>query len=105
MAHDDLRTRFPEASLKLDEHQVRIVERFAKLRAFKSGQTIIAAGTRDPNFYVVKTGEVEAIEYSSGKPQVIWKSLHKSCSGMCRSSLATLRTSLGLPWATSKCSR
>jgi len=81
MAHDDLRTRFPEASLKLDEHQMRIVERFAKLRAFKSGQTIIAAGTRDPNFYVVKTGEVEAIEYSSGKPQVIWKSFAQELLG------------------------
>ena len=74
MAHNDLRTRFPEANLKLDARQIRIIERFAKLKSFKPGETIIAAGTRDPNFYVVKLGEVEVIEYSSGKPQVIWTS-------------------------------
>jgi thioredoxin reductase (NADPH) len=81
MAHNDLRKRFPEASLKLDEQQMRIVERLAKLRSFKSGDTIIAAGTRDPNFYVVKSGEVEAIEYSSGEPQVIWKSFAQELLG------------------------
>ena len=81
MIHNDLRTRFPEANLKLDKRQIRIVERFAKLKSFQSGETIIAAGTRDPNFYVVKSGEVEAIEYSSGKPQVIWKSYPQELLG------------------------
>jgi thioredoxin reductase (NADPH) len=80
-ANNDLRTQFPEANLRLDNHQLRIVEKFATLRSFKSGETIIEAGARDPSFYVIKSGEVEVIEYSSGEPRVIWKSYPQELLG------------------------
>lgn len=63
MADQTLRERFPEANLKLDDHQLRIVEKRANLKAYRDAETIIAAGTRDPNFYVIKSGEVDVVEY------------------------------------------
>jgi thioredoxin reductase (NADPH) len=81
MTDQDLRTRFPAAALKFDAEQLRIVKKFAVQKSFKDGQVLIEAGTRDPNFYVVKSGEVDVIEYSTGKPQIIWKSSPKELLG------------------------
>jgi len=81
MPEQDLRERFPQANLKLAEDQLRIVERLSSLKSYKDGETIIQAGRRDPNFYVVKSGEVEMIEYSSGRPKVIWTSYAKELLG------------------------
>jgi len=81
MAHHDLRTRFPEANLKLDHHQLLIIEKYSKRKSFKSGETMIEAGARDPNFYVIKSGEVEVIEYSSGNPRSIWRSYPQELLG------------------------
>jgi thioredoxin reductase (NADPH) len=81
MADQTLRERFPEANLKLDDQQIRIVEKRANLKGFRDGETIIAAGTRDPNFYVIKSGEVDVVEYSAGRPQIIWTSYAKELLG------------------------
>src|SRR5262249_58006322 len=81
IAEQNLRVRFPEANLKLDDDQLEIIERFATARLYKNGQTIIEAGARDPSFYVVRSGEVEVIEYSTGRPQIIWRSYPKELLG------------------------
>jgi thioredoxin reductase (NADPH) len=74
MANKDLRSRFPQASLQLSDDQVGVLARLAREVAFKNGETIIHAGARNPNFYVVKSGTVQVVEYSDGKPSVIWTS-------------------------------
>ena len=81
MTEQTLRDRFPQANLKLEDEQLAIVERLATLRSFTDGETIIEAGKREPNFYVVRSGEVEVLEYSSGKPQMIWISYPKELLG------------------------
>jgi thioredoxin reductase (NADPH) len=81
MADQNLRERFPEANLKLDDNQLRVVEKRANLKTYRDGETIIAAGTRDPNFYVVKSGEVDVVEFSAGRPQIIWTSYAKELLG------------------------
>ncbi len=81
MADQSLRERFPEANLKLDDNQLRVVEKRANSKTYRDGETIIAAGTRDPNFYVIKSGEVDVVEYSAGRPQIIWTSYPKELLG------------------------
>jgi thioredoxin reductase (NADPH) len=72
MANEDLRSQYPAADLKFSEEQLHIVERFATAKSYENGQVLIEAGKRDPNFYVLRSGEVEVIEYSSGRPKVVW---------------------------------
>src|ERR1700732_5293838 len=81
MTDQDLRTRFPEANLRLDFNQLQVVEKFAHVKSFQDGETIIEAGTRDPNFYVIRSGEVEVLEYSTGRPRAIWKSYPQELLG------------------------
>ena len=81
MAEQNLRDRFPEANLKLDDEQLRTVAAAAELKSYKDGETIIEAGRRDPHFYVIKSGEVAVVEHSSGKPQIIWSSYPKELLG------------------------
>jgi len=81
MAEQSLRERFPQANLKLEDDQLGIVEKLSALKSYQDGETIIEAGKRDPNFYVIKSGEVEVIEYSGGRPQVIWTSYAKELLG------------------------
>jgi CRP-like cAMP-binding protein len=71
MPDQDLRKRFPGAMLILDEDQLRIVEKFGTLKSFKGGQSLVEAGTRGPNFYVIRSGQVDAVEYSTGQPHII----------------------------------
>jgi CRP-like cAMP-binding protein len=52
--------------LKFDDEQLRIIERFAQLKSYKDGETLVAVGTRDPNYHVIRSGEVEIVYFSSG---------------------------------------
>jgi len=81
VTEQNLRERFPQANLRLEDDQLAVVEKLATPKSFRDGETIIEAGKRDPNFYVVKSGEVEVIEYSTGKPQAIWISYPKELLG------------------------
>jgi hypothetical protein len=81
MTDEDLRARFLAAALKFDDDQLGIVEKFGRQRSYKDGQVLIEAGTRDPNFSVIRSGEVEVVEYSAGRPQIIWKSNPKEFPG------------------------
>jgi len=74
VVNEDLRARFPEAVLKLNDDELGIVARFGRIVSFKNGETVIQAGTRNPNFYVVKSGEVQVVEHSTSRPRLIWTS-------------------------------
>ena len=58
---------FPE----LDETQIaRLSEcTAAVLKTFQDGQTLFAVGDRDMKFFVVKSGEVEIVDYSGDEPR------------------------------------
>src|SRR5438874_13294044 len=38
-------------------------------RSYKDGQTLFAVGDRDAKFFVVKSGEVEIVDYSGEEPK------------------------------------
>ena len=63
MPDQDLRKRFPDAILSLDDEQLRIIEKFGTLKSLKGGQSLVEAGARDPNFYVIYSGHVDAVEF------------------------------------------
>ena len=65
MSDQDLRKRFPDAMLSLDDEQLRIIEKFGTLKSFRGGQPLVEAGARDPNFYVIRSGYVDAVEFST----------------------------------------
>ena len=62
-------TAFPKieaACPKLDEEQIATLAKFAASRQFKAGETLLAAGEQELKLFVVKGGEVEVRENSSG---------------------------------------
>src|SRR5438046_4214603 len=68
MAENDLQSiAFPT----LDEAQITRLSTCteAASRFFKDGQTLFAVGGRDQKFFVVKSGEVEIVDYSGDEPK------------------------------------
>jgi len=57
----------------LDETQIaRLSEcTAAKPKTFENGQTLFAVGERNMNFFVVKSGEVEIVDYSGDEPKTL----------------------------------
>src|SRR5438445_10731262 len=58
LSEQEIRARFPICMLKLDDEQLRIVERFAQLKLYKDGVTIVAMGIRAPIYHVSGMGTV-----------------------------------------------
>ena len=73
LTEQEIRARFPISELRLDDEQLRIVGRFAPLKSYKDGETLVAVGARDQPCHVIRSGEVEIIYFSSGKRQVLGK--------------------------------
>src|SRR5438552_15253677 len=68
MAEHDLQSiAFPT----LDEEQIARLNNCtaAVLRSYQDGQTLFAVGDRDFKFFVVKSGEVEIVDYSGDEPR------------------------------------
>src|SRR5437763_16977823 len=65
--HDLLSVAFPT----LDEAQItRLSECTAAVsRSYQDGQTLFAVGDRDMKFFVVKSGEVEIVDFSGDEPK------------------------------------
>lgn len=61
----------PIAFPKLDDAQVSALGKFATLKSFQAGDTLFAAGERDFKFFVVKSGEVEIVDHSSGQDRIV----------------------------------
>ena len=81
MTEQDLRSRFPAAGLKFEEDQLHVLTNYATPKSYKDGQILIEAGTRDPNFYIIRSGEVDVLEFSTGTPQRIWTSYPRELLG------------------------
>src|SRR5207248_890709 len=61
----------PIAFPKLDDAQIVALGKFATLKTFQRGETLFAAGERDFKFFVVKSGEVEIVDRSSGEDTIV----------------------------------
>lgn len=81
MANHDLKKEFPQAQLVLNEEQLAIIEKYATSKSFKDGEFLVEAGKRDQNFYVIRSGVVEIIEYSQGMERSIWTGGHGELLG------------------------
>jgi thioredoxin reductase (NADPH) len=57
----------------LDEKQISQLARCtnAEPKLFRNGQTLFAVGEQNMNFFIVKSGEVEIIDYSGDKPEIL----------------------------------
>ena len=73
LTEQEIRARFPISELRLDDDQLRILGRFAPLKSYKDGETIVAVGARDQPCHVIRSGEVEFIYFSNGARQVLGK--------------------------------
>jgi thioredoxin reductase (NADPH) len=65
MQHD------PVAFPTLDDAQIAALGKFATLKSFQAGERLFAAGQRDFQFFVVKSGEVEIVDHSSGRDKTV----------------------------------
>ncbi|HZC81718.1 MAG TPA: cyclic nucleotide-binding domain-containing protein, partial [Nitrospiraceae bacterium] len=81
LTEQEIRARFPQTVLLLDDEQLRIVERFAQLKAYKDGETLVEMGTRDPNCHVIRSGIVEIFIFSGGTRQIIWTGTPRALLG------------------------
>src|SRR5438105_675599 len=65
--HDLLSIAFPT----LDEAQITRLSgcTSAVSKSYRDGQTLFAVGDRDMKFFVVKSGEVEIVDYSGDEPK------------------------------------
>ncbi len=57
----------------LDETQIHELARCtdAAPKLYRDGQTLFAVGDRDINFFIVKSGEVEILDYSDDEPKTV----------------------------------
>ena len=57
----------------LDEEQMASLGRCARTSAkhFRDGETVFAVADRNPQFFDIKSGEVEIIDYTSGEPRTV----------------------------------
>ena len=60
-----------EAFPKLSEDNLNELKQFGETQTFKDGETLVKAGEKEFDFYVIKSGEVEIIDSSSGEDRII----------------------------------
>ena len=56
---------------KLSEDKVAELIEFAECQSFNDGETLVKAGEKEFDFYIVKSGEVEIIDRSSGEEKTL----------------------------------
>ncbi len=61
----------PIAFPKLDDAQIATLDKFAILKSFHVGEKLFAEGERDFKFFIVKSGEVEIVDHSSGRDEIV----------------------------------
>src|SRR5437660_529943 len=71
LSEQEIRARFPISQLRFDDEQLQILERFAPLKLYRNGETLVAVGARDQNCHVIRSGEVEIVYFSNGEAQII----------------------------------
>lgn len=71
MSNFDFKKEVPQAFPILTAKQIAVVAEFAECRNYQDGVRLFRAGETDFKFHVVKSGEIEIIDRSSGVPQRI----------------------------------
>lgn len=71
MADFDFKKEVPQAFPVLDRKQIAVVAEFAKCKTYNDGDVLFAAGETDFMFHVIKSGEIEIVDRSSGESQTI----------------------------------
>jgi len=68
---------------KLSEAQMAAVEQhpLMEIRKMHAGDKLIAASDRNPNFLVVKTGEIEIVDVSGERPTTVKFHRHSEFAG------------------------
>ncbi|KST66879.1 FAD-dependent oxidoreductase [Mastigocoleus testarum] len=61
----------PQAFPKLSEDKISELAKFAECQSFNDGETLVKAGEKEFDFYIIKSGEVEVIDRSSGEEKTI----------------------------------
>src|ERR1700694_4978848 len=58
---------------KLDEKQIKELERCtdATPKSYRDKQALFSVGERNMNFYIVKSGEIEIVDYTGDEPKTI----------------------------------
>ena len=56
---------------KLDDSQITALDQFATSKSFTDGETLFHAGESDFKFFVIKKGQVEIVEQSTGSKQSV----------------------------------
>lgn len=70
-----------EAFPKLSEDNLNELKQFGESQKFKDGETLLKAGEKEFDFYVIESGEVEIIDSSSGEDRIITTSESKEFIG------------------------
>ncbi len=65
------RENHSQAFPKLSEDKVAELVEFAECQSFNDGETLVKAGEKEFDFYIVKSGEVEIIDRSSGEEKTL----------------------------------
>ncbi|MBE9048701.1 FAD-dependent oxidoreductase, partial [Pleurocapsales cyanobacterium LEGE 10410] len=60
-----------EAFPKLNEDDLNELSQFGESQTFEDGERLIKAGEKEFDFYIIKSGEVEIIDASSGEERII----------------------------------
>jgi len=72
MAETDLKTERPDAFPKLDEDQTNAIAELATCKTYHDGDVLFRAGETGCVFHLIKSGEVEIVDRSSGgEPKTI----------------------------------
>src|SRR5712691_5630696 len=68
----------------LDETQIGQLARCtdAEPKLFRDGQTLFAVGDQNMNFFIVKSGEVEIVDYSGDEPKTVTVHRQGECPGI-----------------------
>lgn len=61
----------PQAFPKLSEDKISELAEFAECKSFKDRETLVKAGEKEFDFYIVKSGEIEIIDRSSGEEKTL----------------------------------
>lgn len=67
----DFKKEVPQAFPVLTAKQISVVAEFADCRVYHDGEVLFRAGETDFKFHVIKSGEIEIIDRSSGAPRRI----------------------------------
>ena len=70
-----------EAFPKLSEDNLKELRQFGESQKFQDGETLIKAGEKEFDFYIIESGELEIVDSSSGEDRIITTSEEREFIG------------------------